>query len=523
MERRFVPYTKTLRLFFYPNHLMDPLLILGIGIVLIVGMIVFLRTNAFLALLLAALVVSFLVGLPAKETGVATAAQTGVFLSHFAGTGQPFVLEPPKKETDYSVCVTRVAAALGKFAGNVGIIIAMGSIIGSVMIVSGAADKIVLVICRLFGEKRVPAALLSSGFVLAIPVFYDATLFLLIPLARSVYRRVKKNYLLYMTAIGAGATLTHVLVPPTPGPIAIAAELHVPLATMLGVSLMIAALTAPFALLLSYFVNWYMPNPTLIDDDEIESADDDVQNQAETEKALPPLALAVLPLLLPVVLIALKSILQQSALWASMPTALSRHVVEVLGDPQIALTLGAVVALLLLLTRPGMTTHTIQHHVEHALTSAGLIVLITAAGGAFGEMLRVAGVGERIAGIFTGESGALAGSTLLLVAFGISALIKTAQGSSTVAMITTAGIVGSMQLDPSALGYNIAYLAVAIGCGSIVVGWMNDSGFWAFCRMGRISEIDAFKTWTVHLGLMGTFGVLVTILLSRLLPLIPTG
>jgi H+/gluconate symporter-like permease len=135
-------------------------------------------------------------------------------------------------------------------------------------------------------------------------------------------------------------------------------------------------------------------------------------------------------------------------------------------------------------------------------------------------MLRAAGIGERIKGFFQDESG-LTGMMLLCVAFGITALIKTAQGSSTTAMITTAAIFSGVIFaeGTAPLPYNVAYLAVAIGLGSCVTGWMNDGGFWLFCRLGGIKETDALQTWTVGLVFLGLSGLAVVLILSRLLPL----
>lgn len=553
--------------------MLSPLAILAIGVVLIVVLIVFLRINAFLALLLAALTVSFLAGPPAESRG------------------------------DWLVCVTRVMYWIGHFTGQLGVVIAMGAIIGNMMLLSGAADRIVLAIYRFFGEKRVPAALFCSGFILSIPVFYDTTLFLLIPLARSVYKKVRKNYILYLTAIGAGATTTHVLVPPTPGPLLIASQLGITVGAMMFVGLLVGLLMSPISLAISYLVNWYMPNPHILEDeDSLPDTQPDIRQGTSPDeenaenplattsgRTLPPLALSLLPLLLPVVLIATQSVMTlwinprleqnvrtvaadysldlseytaktirdkgplflidafpedaQAAVMKTSALLLTvKRSLDVFGSKEIAMILGAAIAILMLLRWPGMSFHSMQDHIEKTLLGAALIVLITASGGAFGRMLDTAGVGDAIAVLFVGEgesessqdaatpldasrsdtisdgSSALSGSLLILMAFSMSALIKTAQGSSTIAMLTAAGIVGPL-IHGADLGFSPAYVAVAIGCGSIVVGWMNDSGFWAFCRMGRISETDALKTWTVQLGIMGVTGVLIVLVLIRVLPM----
>jgi GntP family gluconate:H+ symporter len=176
---------------------MHPLLILLIGMALVVGAIVIVRLNAFIALIGAAMVVSVLAPGPLDQK------------------------------------LARVAEAFGTTAGNIAIVIGMAAIIGQCMMESGAADRVVRAFLNVLGEARGGAALAGSGFVLAIPVFFDTVFYLLIPLARSMYRRTGRNYLRYVMAIVAGGAVTHTLVPPTPGPLVIADTLNVDLGTMI--------------------------------------------------------------------------------------------------------------------------------------------------------------------------------------------------------------------------------------------------------------------------------------------------
>jgi GntP family gluconate:H+ symporter len=187
---------------------MHPLLILLIGVVTVIGLILVLRLNAFLALIMAAILVSLLApgAWPAK--------------------------------------VARVGEAFGSVAGKIGIVIALAAIIGQCLMESGAADRIVRSLLRVLGESRAAAALLAAGFVLSIPMFFDTVIFLLVPLARSLWRRTRKNYVLYITALAAGAAITHTLVPPTPGPLFGANELKVNLGMMIIMGLVVGAPTA---------------------------------------------------------------------------------------------------------------------------------------------------------------------------------------------------------------------------------------------------------------------------------------
>ncbi len=484
---------------------MDPLLILLIGLCVVVGLIMGFRVNPFLALLAAALTVSFLASPAAGTEGV------------------------------WSAQVSRVAAALGEMAGKITILIAMGALIGQAMTRSGAADRIVQTIVGWFGRERMPSALLSSGFLLSIPVFYDATFYLLLPLARAVYRMTQKHYVLYLLAIGFGATLSHTLVPPTPGPLMVAKEMEIPIGTMMLLSTMVGICTMPFALLIAKFLDRTLPAPEIQDETIREallpiserSADLLCESGAEKEtedRRLPSFFAAVLPIILPVVLIAGASITQtlteNGLLVWSESAQVWQKCIYVAGDAQTALMLSALTALGIMAFTQKMSLREIEKETSAALQSAGTIILITSAGGAFGAMLRTCGVGVRIEELMLSGNGTMSGLGVLLLAFAAASMIKTAQGSSTTAMITTAGIFSTLGLQASALGFHPGYVAVAIGVGSCVTGWMNDSGFCIFASMSGMKETDVLRTWTLGLALMGAVGICVTMILSQLLPMI---
>jgi GntP family gluconate:H+ symporter len=474
--------------------LIDPLLILLFGILTVAGLIFFLRVNAFLSLLAAAMLVSFMTPLA------------------------------PEQFWDDHIKV--ICQAFGKTAGDIGILIAMGAIIGKCMLDSGSADRIVMVLRQFFGEKLIPAALLSSGFILSIPIFYDTTFYLLVPIARSLYRIMKKNYTLYLLSIGLGATLTHTLTPPAPAPVIAAATLNIPLGSLLIVSLLVAILTAPFALGIAFLMNRFLPNPKIHFEDESEKTEHEQEKilvSAETTtNSTPSLFWSFAPIVVPVFLISLQAVLdmldKSERLTWNPDWVIVKNVCWLLGNPQFALIIAAMISMVVLFRVRKLSLQGLSNRIETALFSAGMIILITSAGGAFGAMLRAARIGERIKECFQSETG-LTGISVLLLAFLITAIIKTAQGSSTAAMITSVGIFAGILQDSLVLPFHPAYLAVTIGLGSCVTGWMNDSGFWIFCRMGGIGETDALKTWTIGLILLGCSGLMVVLVLSQLLPL----
>ena len=158
---------------------------------------------------------------------------------------------------------------------------------------------------------------------------------------------------------------------------------------------------------------------------------------------------------------------------------------------------------------------------ETALLSGGLVILITAAGGAFGSMLKVTNIAVDIKALF--ENSNAVGLTSLFLAFGMAALLKVAQGSSTTAMITVSGMMASFGLTEADLGFNLVYICTAIGAGSLIGSWMNDSGFWIVAKMSGLSETEALKTWTPLLVVLGCVSLTMTIILSMVMPLVPIG
>ncbi len=455
---------------------MVPILILALGILIVIGMIVGLRINAFVALISAAVIVSLL---------------------------------SPGAWTDR---IARVAVAFGQTTGSIGIVIAMAAIIGVTMMGSGAADRIVLAFTRILGQERGGTALAASGFALSVPVFFDTVFYLLIPLARSMYRRKGRNYLKFVMAITAGGAATHSLVPPTPGPLVIADTLGIDIGLMMMVGGMIALPAAIVGLLFSGWLDARMPVEVR-----------DVAGMEEVQPpqdGLPNLAASLAPILLPVMLISANTIVTPlaSAPGAASAWAALANWTGVLGNPNLALILSGLASVVLYVQMQRPTREALSHVIEQALMSGGIIILITAGGGAFGAMLKEAQIGPAIQSLFSGTTQS-SGFIMLLLGFGVACLLKFAQGSTTVAMITASAMLSTMVL-PESLGFHIVYLGTAIGSGALVGSWMNDSGFWIYAKMGGLTETETLKSWTPLLALLGITGGLITLVLAWLLPLV---
>lgn len=579
-----------------------PVVLLAVGIVSVLGMIIGLKLNAFLALIISALIVSLGVGWVDAES---------------AGSR-----------------MNAVVRAFGSSAGEIGIVIAMAAIIGKCMLDSGAADRIVRTAVDFTGEKKASLGLMFSGFVLAIPVFFDTVFYLLVPLARSLHRRTNKNYLRYLMAIATGGAITHTLVPPTPGPLLVAAILGVDIGMMMLVGTMVAIPAAIVGLTFSIVIDKKSPvemRPLGASEEKHKTLDED---------KLPSLWVSLLPVLIPVVLIGAGTLattmadredrarltladvkdfgqlaeqLEQSGpetplgrLIASnqltdqqrddlvpklrdessreeavddlnsallgdqiydeqafLGVALSELSKDKLGSIQLrmkpvdrrrmnrslmedahpdlfekhdwnsssrtvanrlslwsnanfALMLAAISAMLTLKVTRSLSWRSLGDDVEESLMSGGVIILITAAGGAFGGMLQDTQISTFIREFFSG-SGA-SGIALLALGWAIAAVLKVAQGSSTVAMIIGAGMMSAIIGDAKP-EFNMVYVAAAVGTGSLMGSWMNDSGFWVFTKMGGLTEGESLRSWTPLLAVLSIVGLVSTIVLSQLVPL----
>lgn len=458
----------------FPLH---PLAVLLIGMVSVIGLMVLLRVHAFVALIVTATLVSFL---------------------------SPGAIEEK---------ISRVALEFGSAVGKIGIVIAFASVIGTCLMESGAADRIVRSFVRLTGAERAPFALMGSGYILAMPVFFDTVFYLLVPLARSLYLQTKKNYLLYVMAIAAGGAITHTLVPPTPGPLIIATQLNVDLGLMIGFGLIVAFPAALAAMVYAQWLNRKMPIPLR------EGADKSLAEPLSDDR-LPPLLLSLLPVILPVLLITSHTIVDALSKGQTDQSALIhqiRRVTVVMGDANLALFLSMLTAIGLVKWNRSGNQRSVEALTDESLLSAGVIILITAAGGAFGAMLKTAGIGPAIEQQFTDV--AVSGILYLLMGFGIASILKIAQGSSTVAMITGASMMAGMIGDGNSLSFHPVYLALAIGAGSLCGSWMNDSGFWIFARMGRLTEAETLKSWTPMLVVLALTSLATTLLLAIALPM----
>ncbi|MBX3438401.1 MAG: GntP family permease, partial [Planctomycetaceae bacterium] len=317
-------------------------------------------------------------------------------------------------------------------------------------------------------------------------------------------------YLLYVLTIVCGATMAHSLVPPTPGPLFVAEQLGVDLGTMMLAGCLVGLISATSGYLYALLANrlWTLP---LRESPEF-SIEDLRASLERDESQLPPLWLSLMPILLPVLLISGQTVLKEGLFGVAASPALIRAA-DTWGEKTMALTISAAIALATLAWTKRTSRDQLADAVQKALSSGGVIILITAAGGAFGAVLRQTNVASLIR-----ELPQSSPAVICALAFLITTAIRTAQGSATVAMITAVGLLSGLAREGQ-LTFHPVYLALAIGCGSKPLAWMNDSGFWVITRMSGMTEKEGLKFVTPTSALMGVVGLGVVILGVTLFPM----
>ena len=451
---------------------MHPILILLVAMAAVFLLIIRWKVNAFAALILSAILIG--------------------------------VLSPNVAVQDIMGAVTE---AFGGLVGRIGIAIAMAAVIGQCLMESGGAEKITRRFVAWLGEKYSSFSMVISGYILSIPVFHDTVFYLLVPLARSMSMRTGgRNYLLYTLAIGAGGVTTHIFVPPTPGPLAMADTLGIDIGLVIIIGLMVAIPSALACWAYAYWIDRKMNIPIREAPGLSLKELKEVANRPESE--LPGFAVSLLPIAIPVILITANTVTN-----TFFPGSALSGVTKFLGNPNLALIIAAAAALWLLASHKGLGLRQLAKTTEEAIKSAGLIILITAGGGAFGRMLVKAEVGTVL-----GDYAQQFGLSLMLLGFGIAMLFRIAQGSATTAMITTSEILAPL-IIANPPGHHAVYILTAIGAGSIVGGWMNDSGFWVFKTMTGLTEVEALKTKTVSLFALGAAGLLASYIGALFFPM----
>jgi GntP family gluconate:H+ symporter len=382
--------------------------------------------------------------------------------------------------------------------------------LGAILEVSGGAEVLASRLLNLFGERRAPLAMGLTGLIFGIPVFFDVGIFVLAPLVYAAAKRGGKSIVLYCLPLLAGLSMTHAFLPPHPGPVAAAGLLHVQLGwiILMGVVCGIPAVLAAWA-----YAAWIGRRVFVeVPQDMVEAAAEArravlaEQRASGVEPRETPVALGTV---LAIIGTPLVLILAATFSSVALDPSTGRSVIEFFGHPFVALTIALLLAYYLLGIRRGWSRKSLEAVSTASLKPVGNILLVVGAGGVFGAVLKASGVAQALSDTFNGV-----GLPVIVLSYLISLVLRVAQGSATVAIVTTAGIVAPLLSEGHHSQAFVALVIMAISAGSIFASHVNDGGFWMVAKYFGISERDTLKTWTVLESVLSVAGFAVAAVLS---------
>ena len=395
--------------------------------------------------------------------------------------------------------VHAVNSGFGNTIGYIGIVILAGSIIGKFLELSGGAFKLATGVLKIVGKKNIPLAMSMVGYIVSIPVFCDSAFIVLSPLAKALSRQIKVTFAVTAMALSLGLYVTHSLIPPTPGPVAAAGILEADLGMviLLGLPVSLVAMLGGWLFSLKFGSKF-----------EIEATTPAEQAPVKIESnTSPSLLKSLLPIFVPIILIVLRSINELPVHpfgEDNMATAIS-----FIGQPTVALLIGVFLSFLLpkKLTKEMLST---SGWLGQGIIAAATIIIVTGCGGAFGKVLQESGIAEVIKSNLSGAK-----SLGIFLPIIIAAALKIAQGSGTVAIITSASLMAplvvSLGLDSSLAR---ALVVVAIGAGSMIASHANDSYFWVVTQMSGMNVNQGYRLQTAGTLAIGMLSALIVWMLS---------
>lgn len=436
-----------------------------VGVVLLITLVTMTKVHAFLAILLSAMTVALVGGVPGGEI-------PGIITSGFGGT-----------------------------LGSIGIIIGLGVIMGKIFEVSGAAETMARTFIKLFGKGREEIALAVTGFIVSIPIFCDSAFVILFPIAKALSQKTRRNLLVLSGALAIGLGVTHTLVPPTPGPLFVAEAFGVSIGSMIIWGIIVGI---PMTITSVLYIRWVGKDIILIpnEDGVIEEVDVVNVNLAdlkldESKKDLPSALMSFAPILFPLVLILMKQIWGQ---FGDVP-----GFVQFIGHPVVAVSFGTLIAIYGLAHKTEKTT--LLNYMDAGIKSAGIILLVTGAGGALGNVIKTTGVGNYIAEGITDW-----GIPAILLPFIIATLVRFIQGSGTVSLITAASISAPILVT---LDVNPVLAALSAMVGGMFFSYFNDSYFHVINRSLTLTDSKKqLKFWSGATTVAWATGIVVVLILN---------
>lgn len=433
-----------------------------IGIVILLFLILKLKIQAFIALLIASIAVGVLAGMNPLEI------------------------------------ISTMQQGMGNTLGFVAVVVGLGAMFGAILEHSGGAEALANYLLQKFGEKNASWALMIAGFFIAIPVFFDVAFIILIPLIYSLQRKTKKSLLLYAIPLLAGLAITHSFIPPTPGPVAVADIIKADL----GWVILFGFLTGiPTAIISGPLFAKYISKKIFV-------AAPILQENTMPHSNYPTVSLILAIIGIPIFLIVSNTVLNSSLLEGfAIPNSVKSWL-QMIGHPFTALIIANLIAWYALGIKRGYNKEALLKITTKSMGPAGVIILLTGAGGVFKQVLVNTGTGEMLANYFASE-----GVSVLVFAFLAAVVIRVLQGSATVAMITAAGITAPL-LAANITEIDKALLVIAIASGASILSHINDSGFWLVSKYLGISEKQTFKSWSMMTTILSLVGFTTVFILS---------
>lgn len=433
-----------------------------IGVIVLLSMILKLKIHPFLALLISSIIV-----------GVC------------AGMHPDLVFET-------------LISGIGGTLGFVATIVGLGSIMGAMLDKSGGAASLANWMINIGGERKAPWAMMSAGFLVAIPVFFDVAFIILLPMAIALKRKTGKPILLYALPLLAGLAITHAFIPPTPGPVAVADILNADIGWVILfgslVGLPVAIISGPV------FAN-YISKKVIVGEQK------DFPSIPVQKEMVSPVTILLI-ILLPISLVVCQTLISNNPVLSdNLPNTLVL-LSATIGHPFSALIIANLVAWYFLGIRKGVKPNELIEISSVSFRQAGAIILLTGAGGGFKQILIETGAGAMIA-----ESLGATSMSPVVFCFTIAAIVRVMQGSSTVAMVTAAGFTAPLLSFYTVNEYQLAIMVIAIASGATIVSHINDSGFWLVKEYLGLTEKQSFRTWTVMTTLIGLSGFVMCLIL----------
>jgi len=455
-------------------------------------MITILETpNASYLLTIAVLAVAFLLLLIIKFKVHAFISLTIVSIATAIATGISF-----------DKVIPAMMSGFGSTLASVALLVGLGAMIGKILEVSGGAKVLADSLIRRFGERRAPFALGVSSLLFGLPIFFDAGLVVMIPIIFSVAKNLGGSLLKYALPSAGAFAVMHALLPPHPGPVAAAEILNVNIGLLVIVGIAVAL---PTWYIGAYLFGLYKGKNLNV------SLPVSLFNREKLacESKQPKFGTVLSILLLPVILIfmdtGLNTLSIAGVIDGSMPIV---KLLRLLGNTPIALLTTLMVLLVIFSKDYGKVK--LEKLCNDSLAPICAVILVTGAGGMFGGVLRASGIGNALAQVLSN-----AGMPAIVAAFLISASLRIAQGSATVALTTTAALIApTVAAAPSITELDLCFIVISIAGGATVLSHFNDSGFWLVSRLFGLDEKTTFKTWTLMVTILGSLAFLIVLLLS---------